>query len=185
MDREREAAPQRNGQIDGLRIGVLVDGALQWRQIVRISSAPGDGVTTDPRMMYTRITPQSHPWERLRQVDGNGWIIETEAWHPMAPAKPDQRPGNDLTERLAREAGLTEDDPGKWSGGFRVFLANPDDLRRLFALVAEECAKVADAVPPHTWINGSDQFGQPCPVKVVACPKDAAKAIRAKFPRPT
>ena len=89
---------------------------------------------------------------------------------------------SELIERLAVEAGMYIEGPT--SGQQGLLRADAGDLMRFAALVAEECARVADAVPPHTWIDGIDQFGQPCPVKVVARPRDAAKAIRAKFKEP-
>ena len=31
----------------------------------------------------------------------------------------------------------------------------------------ERCAAAVRATPTHTWVDGSDQWGQPCPAKVV------------------
>lgn len=45
------------------------------------------------------------------------------------------------------------------------------------ATARERCAKAVEAVPPHQWVDGSDQWGRPCHVKVVATRADYLAAI--------
>lgn len=42
----------------------------------------------------------------------------------------------------------------------------------------EKCIKAVESVPPHVWVDGSDQWGQPCPAKVTATKADYVAAIR-------
>ena len=42
----------------------------------------------------------------------------------------------------------------------------------------EEAAKVCDQTR-STWVDGSDQYGRPCPAKISRTPADCAQAIRA------
>jgi len=42
----------------------------------------------------------------------------------------------------------------------------------------EVAARAVAAVRPHRWVDGSDQWGQPCQVKVVATRADYVAAIR-------
>ena len=42
----------------------------------------------------------------------------------------------------------------------------------------EMCIRAVESVPPHQWVNGSDQWGQPCPVKVPATKADYVAAMR-------
>jgi len=42
----------------------------------------------------------------------------------------------------------------------------------------EKCIKAVESVPPHRWVDGSDQWGQPCPAKVPATKADYVAAMR-------
>ena len=42
----------------------------------------------------------------------------------------------------------------------------------------EKCIKAVEAVPPHRWVDGSDQWGQPCSAKVPATKADYVAVIR-------
>ena len=42
----------------------------------------------------------------------------------------------------------------------------------------ERCAKLCESMPPHRWVDGSDQWGNPCPAKVVTTRAEIAAAIR-------
>ncbi len=42
----------------------------------------------------------------------------------------------------------------------------------------ERCIKAVESVPPHRWVDGSDQWGQPCPAKVLATKADYVAAMR-------
>lgn len=49
-------------------------------------------------------------------------------------------------------------------------------------IVAEErerCAQAVAAVPTHRWVDGSDQWGNPCPAKIMTTRADYIAAIRA------
>lgn len=91
-------------------------------------------------------------------------------------------PTTDIVERLAREAGL-EVHPRK--GEIRVGLDavigidSTDKVRKFAALVLEEAAKTVDELPSFKWVDGSDQWGRPCPAKVLTTRPDYSAAIRA------
>lgn len=82
----------------------------------------------------------------------------------------------DEIERLAREAGIDLN-----SGTVATDIAGSglgvDTLRRFAALVAEECAKVADGLMA---VDPADPFKTSYPA-MASC---AASAIRAKFKEP-
>lgn len=42
----------------------------------------------------------------------------------------------------------------------------------------EAAARAVAAAPPHRWVDGSDQWGRPCPAKVMATRADYVAAIR-------
>lgn len=42
----------------------------------------------------------------------------------------------------------------------------------------ERCIAAVEAVPTHRWVDGSDQYGRPCPAKIVATRADYVAAIR-------
>ena len=48
----------------------------------------------------------------------------------------------------------------------------------LMAAERERCVAVVEAVPSHRWVDGSDQWGNPCPAKIVATRADYVAAIR-------
>ena len=54
------------------------------------------------------------------------------------------------------------------------------DARVVGAVAAwrERCIAAVEAVPPHRWADGSDQWGNPCPAKIVATRADYVAAIR-------
>lgn len=43
----------------------------------------------------------------------------------------------------------------------------------------EEAAQAVESIPTHQWVDGSDQYGRPCPAKVVASKTDYLRAIRS------
>jgi len=42
----------------------------------------------------------------------------------------------------------------------------------------ERLIKAVESGPPHRWVDGSDQWGQPCPAKVPATKADYVAAMR-------
>ena len=50
-------------------------------------------------------------------------------------------------------------------------------LFKAHAAERERCAAAVRAVPSHRWVDGSDQWGRPCPAKVVATKDDYVAAI--------
>ncbi|MEI6028827.1 MAG: hypothetical protein WCT47_19295 [Betaproteobacteria bacterium] len=50
-------------------------------------------------------------------------------------------------------------------------------LDAALAAQRELCAAAVRAVPTHRWVDGSDQYGRPCPAKVVATKDDYVAAI--------
>lgn len=76
---------------------------------------------------------------------------------------------------MAREAGL-----GHAKGsGFGTHSGTHRFARLVAAAEREACAKVCEQ-QKDAWVDGSDQFGQPCPAKVKATPASCAAAIRAR-----
>lgn len=50
---------------------------------------------------------------------------------------------------------------------------------QLAAAVREKCAKVAESQRDY-WVDGSDQWGNPCPAKIKVTPATIAAAIRGQ-----
>ena len=50
--------------------------------------------------------------------------------------------------------------------------------RAAVAAQRERCIAAMEAVPPHRWVDGSDQWGNPCPAKIVATRAEYVAAIR-------
>ena len=73
----------------------------------------------------------------------------------------------------ADRAGWLED-----AAYFKAAVKALDSRTEAVSAERERCAKAVEAVPPHQWVDGSDQWGQPCPVKVVATRADYLAAIR-------
>lgn len=67
-----------------------------------------------------------------------------------------------------------------WDEGLKaLYSALEEDKRLIRAAERERCAKECEQLPPYTWADGSDQWGNPCLAKIVARPHDYAAAIRA------
>lgn len=52
------------------------------------------------------------------------------------------------------------------------------DAAEQVAAERERCIAAVEAVPTHRWVDGSDQWGRPCPAKIVATRTDYVAAIR-------
>jgi len=59
-----------------------------------------------------------------------------------------------------------------------VYRLTPADVRRAVLAERERCAQIVENMPAHTWHDGSDQYGQPCPAKVITTKADYVAAIR-------
>ena len=79
----------------------------------------------------------------------------------------------DLIERLTRDAGGER--VGQPGDGVLVCF-HPEDLRRFAALVAEECAKLADATATCHELRGS--------MNATTAAEEIARTIRATFKAP-
>lgn len=49
---------------------------------------------------------------------------------------------------------------------------------RIRADERERCAVICDELAPR-WVDGSDQYGRPCPARILATHRDCAAAIRS------
>lgn len=76
-----------------------------------------------------------------------------------------------LIRQMAEKAGLTDPDLGPWMTDYGD---SENEICKLVAMVAEECAKVAEATTEQ---GAPDEY---CETKGYA----SAVAIRAKFPMP-
>jgi hypothetical protein len=61
-----------------------------------------------------------------------------------------------------------------------LHLYSPEQMRAYataaVAAERERCADAVRATPTHTWVDGSDQWGNPCPVKIVTAREQYAQA---------
>ena len=73
----------------------------------------------------------------------------------------------DMIDRYLRN-NLHDDDYAEYSAA----------LDAVIAAERERCITAVEAVPPHRWVDGSDQWGNPCPAKIVATRADYVAAIR-------
>lgn len=78
-----------------------------------------------------------------------------------------------LTEQAIRDIanGLNGVQPmlGQWQRDLRL-------ARAVEAAARKHCAAAVRATPTHRWVDGSDQWGSPCPAKVLTTREEYARA---------